>query len=371
MYDLSQSAEDVLVAETARRLALGPVDQAAREVDRTGTIPADLWRQLRDFGFTAPVAEQLGGTPDAVTHLRAVESLAHGDPGIVATATLAGAAASIIDTAGTEEQRSRLLAGVVDGSCPAPALALYERYGLPPEEHDTTITAEDDGWRVRGTKYAVALLDGVTELLVVGVDPQAGPRAVVVGLDQEGVDAKRVSGTSHLALTAARLSTVHLDVLVTADDLLGGVDADARSLAFAVARTRLLAPAVALGGANRAREYATTYAAERIAFGRPLLDFQGISFTLVDDQMRLDAARLGLLALASRLDQGYADALADVSRIVNETHAATTEATRNAIQVLGGHGFLADHPVEMWYRAAGLLSTLDADPYFASFAPAV
>ena len=87
--------------------------------------------------------------------------------------------------------------------------------------------------------------------------------------------------------------------------------------------------------------------------------------------MRLDAARLGLLALASRLDQGHTDALADVSRIVNETHTATTEATRNAIQVLGGHGFLADHPVEMWYRAAGLLSTLDADPYYASFAPAV
>lgn len=371
MFVLSSSAEDQLIAETARRLALGPVDQAAREVDRTGAIAEGLWRRLRDFGFTAPVAEHLGGTPNAVTQLRAVENLAYGDPGIVGTAILAGGSTLIIDAAGTGEQRNRWLAGVADGARAAPAPALYERYGLPPEEYDTTITAEGDGWRVRGTKYAVALLDGVTELLVVGVDPQGGLRAAVVGLDREGVDTKRVSGTSHIALSAARLSRVHLDVLVAADDLLGGVDADARSLAFAVARTRLLAPAVALGGANRAREYATKYATERIAFGRPIFDFQGISFTLVDDQMRLDAARLGLLSVASGLDQGRTEALADVSRIVNETHAAATEATRNAIQVLGGHGFLTDHPTELWYRAAALLSTLDADPYFASFAPAV
>jgi alkylation response protein AidB-like acyl-CoA dehydrogenase len=138
-----------------------------------------------------------------------------------------------------------------------------------------------------------------------------------------------------------------------------------------LARTRRLPAAVALGAGTRAREYAHAYAAQRIAFGRPILDFQGVAFPLVDAAMQLDAAWLGLLDLATRIDNSDPDAPKEVSAMINECHAAATAATREGIQTLGGHGFLADHPVERWYRCTALLSTLDSDPFYAPFHPAV
>lgn len=207
-------------------------------------------------------------------------------------------------------------------------------------------------------------------MIVVGRDPeQDALRAAVVALADAEVAAAPDLG--HLAMSSAGLTGVRFDVTVDADALLhdeaGGV-----TLAQAVARIRLLPAAVVLGGATRAREYATRYATERVAFGRPIISFQGVSFTLADNHMQLDAARLGLWNVAAALGEFADEQLADeVGRIVAECHAAATTATRDAIQMLGGHGFLTDHPVERWYRCTALLSTLDCDPRFTRFVPAI
>jgi alkylation response protein AidB-like acyl-CoA dehydrogenase len=165
------------------------------------------------------------------------------------------------------------------------------------------------------------------------------------------------------------------DVTLPADAALGGGSLDPVALAVSVERIRLILGAVAVGVAQRAIDYASEYATERVAFGRPIAGFQGVSFLLAEKQMRVEAARLAVAEAASLIDGGGADALGRLRGAVRETvnYAADAAAmtTRDAVQVLGGHGFLTDHPVELWYRSAAALAALDFDPLCSAFAPAV
>ncbi|MEU8204828.1 acyl-CoA dehydrogenase family protein [Streptosporangium sp. NPDC049046] len=372
-FDLTLPDEVVAMRQAARGLALGRLDAVAREVDTTGQVPADVAGHLRDMGFTCVVDSEFGGggVPDTHTQLIGVETLAHGDPSIVGAEVFTGGGALLLSLLGTAGQRRCFLPGAAAGSAAAPAVALYERFEPSPRAYDTEITRMTDGrYLVRGEKVAVALGGGADHVIVVGRDPEQNVlRAAVVALADIEVASAPAQG--HLAMSSAGLTRIRFDVTVDADALLRD-EADGVTLAQAVARTRLLPAAVALGGATRAREYATRYATERVAFGRPIISFQGVSFTLADNHMQLDAARLGLWSIATALDGFDDDRLADeVGRIVAECHAAATTATRDAIQILGGHGFLTDHPVELWYRCTALLSTIDCDPRFTRFAPAV
>ena len=122
--------------------------------------------------------------------------------------------------------------------------------------------------------------------------------------------------------------------------------------------------------ARRAVDYASNYATERVAFGRPIAAFQGVSFLMAEALTRIAAVRLDLLDAAAQIDCGTVAEDA-VTWAVNYATAAATQATRDAVQVLGGHGFITDHPVELWYRAAAALAALDFDPACSSFDPAL
>jgi len=128
-----------------------------------------------------------------------------------------------------------------------------------------------------------------------------------------------------------------------------------------LARTRLHHAATLVGVARAASEYARAYALERVAFGRPIAHHQALAFLLVDMAMAVDAARLLLWHAAAALDAG--DAPADAADALCagafvEAAEAALFVTPNGVQVLGGHGFVQDHPVEKWMREARALSLL-------------
>lgn len=171
-----------------------------------------------------------------------------------------------------------------------------------------------------------------------------------------------------LALDAAALATVSFDVPLPASAAVGDGDA----LAGTVDRLRLAVAAAQVGTAMRAVEYASKYATERVAFGRPIAGFQGVAFPLAEALMRIHEVRLEVTEAAVLLDADrYAEAAQAVTRAVNYAGEVATEATRTAVQTLGGHGFIAEHPVEIWYRAATALAAIDFDPLRSSFAPAL
>jgi alkylation response protein AidB-like acyl-CoA dehydrogenase len=206
----------------------------------------------------------------------------------------------------------------------------------------------------------------------VGTDPAAGGRlrAALVPVHDPGVTV--LTTQSHLGLEAAPSATLEIDVSISADQLVGGTDGDVQVLSRVISRLRLIPAAVALGAAQRAREYASDYATGRVAFGRPISSFQGVAFLLAEAQIQIDAARLQVWEVGAASDDAEPSALEHaVSQAVSYAGSVAAAVTRDTVQVLGGHGFITDHPVERWYRATAALSTLDCDPSLVSFASAM
>jgi alkylation response protein AidB-like acyl-CoA dehydrogenase len=370
MY-LQPDEEHEAVAELARSIATEILGPAAREAEDERAVPKEVWGKLFESGLTVPVPEELGGggVPATLSQLVAVENLAFGDAGIAMAAVWSGAASGLIAQHGTSAQTERLRLLASDAGARG-AVALHEGYGRGPAELETTIAVDGDTVTVTGRKVGVAFAASADPLVVVGRDSQDGRlRAVVLTSADAGVtddDTDR-----HIALDAAAAGSLAIDATTTTDALLGGVDADSDALTTSVQHLRMLNAAAQIGMSQRAIEYAADYATTRIAFGTPIAGFQGVSFPLAEAFMRLDAARLELNDVAERLDLGVGVTENDVAKAVAYASEVALEATRDSVQTLGGHGFIKDHPVEIWYRSAVALAALDFDPTRSAFEPAL
>jgi alkylation response protein AidB-like acyl-CoA dehydrogenase len=372
MLDISPTDDHLAVADMCRNVATEVVSPAARQAEADGAVPPSVWKALAETGLTHAVSEDLGGSgvPDAVTHMIAAENLAYGDPGITLAAMWNGAVAFLLGQHGAITHR-QMISGLLSDVDLRAGLALYEGFGRGLDELATTIEVVGDEVRVRGRKVAVPFVGRADWYLVAGVDPVSGAlRLATVPARADGVSITPAGGG--LALAAAGLGAVEFDVRVPGTALAGGPEADSASIIASLQRVRLLLAAVQLGAAQRAVDYASKYATERIAFGRPIAAFQGVAFPLAEAQMRLGQLRLEVADVASRLD---GDVFADVSGAVTAALAyaaeVAPEAGRTGVQTLGGHGFIKDHPVEIWYRSCAALSALDFDPLTAGFAAAL
>ena len=382
--DLTPPDELIAVAELARSLGLEKLAPAARSAEAAGQVDGAVWRALTESGLVSGLRAEHGGDGliDAATQMAAAENLAYGDPGIALAALWSGAAATLLSEHGTAEQGDRARRLSRDAAAPG-AIAMYEGFGRGPDEWTTTVGGGAGTITVRGTKVGVPFAAAADPLIVVGTDADTGTlRAVVVPAGAPGVTLEPADGA--IALSATQSLVASFDVTLPADAALGGGSLDPVALAVSVERIRLILGAVAVGVAQRAIDYASEYATERVAFGRPIAGFQGVSFLLAEKQMRVEAARLAVAEAASLIDGGTAgidggvagtNCLASLRRAVREAvnYAADAAAmtTRDAVQVLGGHGFLTDHPVELWYRSAAAIAALDFDPLCSAFAPAV
>jgi alkylation response protein AidB-like acyl-CoA dehydrogenase len=132
---------------------------------------------------------------------------------------------------------------------------------------------------------------------------------------------------------------------------------------------KLMTGAIAVGCARASLEYAARYAREREAFGKPIGAFQAISFKIADMAIDVDAARMSLWRTAWKLDRGTAT-YADAASAVGQALAAAVRCGDDAVQILGGHGYIKDHPVEMWFRDAVTLSVFDAPDVLGDLAVA-
>ncbi|GAA2634302.1 acyl-CoA dehydrogenase family protein [Dactylosporangium fulvum] len=233
-----------------------------------------------------------------------------------------------------------------------------------------------DEWVLNGQK-AYATNGGIADVHVVtaSVDPELGSRgqaAFVVPPGTPGLNGSKK--LKKLGLRASHTADVFLDdVRVPGRCLLGGKDVlDARlakaregrkAQGQAAMRTfELSRPAVgaqALGVARAAYEYALDYAKSRVQFGRPIIENQAIAFALADMKMEIDAARLLVWRAAwmGRNNRPFEAGEGSMSKLkAGEVAVAVTE---KAVQILGGAGFLREHPVERWYRDAKIYTIFE------------
>lgn len=364
--------EQQAVRDLAVQLAREVLSEGAREAEQAKSVSDAIWKTLAQSGLAPAIPEQYGGggIPDPLTLFLAIEALAHGDAAMTSSMVWSANAAFLIATCGTESQRQEFLPALATSPQCRAGVALYEGFGRAPSEYQTRIELKNDNhWSVVGRKVAVPFGRRATPLVVVGVNPASGSLLAAI-LSAEDGSVVVEQNAPLLGLAAAPTENLRIEAVLPEGKLLGGVNCDPDLLARAIAQVRLTTAFIALGCAQRAVEYASHYATERVAFGQPISQFQGTAFLMADAQVQINAARLEALEVVSRIESVSITKLErTVSTALSYACSVATKATRDSVQVLGGHGFITDHPVERWYRAAAGLSTLDFDVTCSEFAP--
>lgn len=349
--DLQPTEEQQAIVEALRDFSQNEIRPAARECEEAGQVSERIEKQLHEMGVAAPVPEEFGGqgTFDAVTSVLVAEEIAWGDPGVAFSVLGSSLAATLVDLVGGDEQRRELLPRFLEGARGSVALAERDA-GADLTQIEATST---DGW-LSGVKYGVVHADTARVRLAVARSGDA------LGLWLIPADAELdARPEDKLGLRSARTFKVVLDGVEGAVPL-GGPQVERGKLLPALLRAKLLNAAIALGLGRAALEYATTYAQERTAFGRPIGAFQAISFKIADRAMDLETARLFVWKAAWALEEGRDDAERLVMAACGHAVAAGLAAADDGVQILGGHGYMRDHPEEMWYRDALTLATFDS-----------
>ncbi len=367
MIDFAPTEEQTAIRDLVRQIALEQFRRLARIADESCQMPAELRHLLTTTGLLIPFPEEYGGAgvQSAVTHALIAEELAAGDGGLalhVIGATLPGLAVLI---AGTEEQQKALLPRCCDDSGATISNALgWSEPGSGFDARHTTTTLGPGGasgaLEVNGVKRGVA--HGETEgLRIVTAREEATPglaglRLVVLPDNAAGIATKREA--EPLGLRAAPRARLYLDkVAVTASNVLGSPTASAADAQRFVALANVLLGALAVGIARAALDYSADYARGRIQFGKPISSFQAIAFMAAEMAMDTDAARLLVWRAAHAWDTSE-DALRLAERARMQAVKVAQRVTTDAVQILGGAGFLQDHPVELWMRDAEALAAL-------------
>ncbi len=351
MFDLEMTEEQKLVHDTVASFARAELRPIARECDESCSIPAELGDKGFELGLIhSSIPEEHGGYGEprsAVTGAIVAEELGWGDVSLAMHLLAPRLLVYPLLDAGTPEQRAKYLPAFTKSFRPATAAVVEPRFDFDTIEFATTARREGDGFVIEGTKCFVPLANESETMLVVA-QLEGAPAAFLVERSSPGVTV----GEREKNMGLKPLSTYEVSfdkVRVPADARLGG-DAGApvqRILNY----SRVALAALAVGLARGAFEYARDYAKERKAFGVAIAQKQAIAFMLAEMAIEIDAARLLVWEAAWNLDQGR-----DATRecVLAKRYASNTalEVADNAVQVLGGHGYIRDHPVELWLRNA-------------------
>jgi alkylation response protein AidB-like acyl-CoA dehydrogenase len=348
-FDLTLSESQALITDTMARFARESMRAAALHADEAGAPHDGFLQAAHELGLTQlAVPEALGGageSRDVVSNVLVVEQLARGDMGL-ALAALAplGVVHALVDFGTAEQQGSFLPAFVGDTFYPA-ALALLEPRPLfDPHHVHTRAAKEGSDYLLSGEKSLVPLAEDA-ELLLVIADLSGKPEAFLV---EKGARGLTVSPEPAMGLGAAKLGRVKLDqVRVSRAHKLGGeagID-----LERMVDLSRIAWGALCVGTADALLDYVKVYCKERVAFGEPIARRQSVAFMIADIAIELDALRLMVYRAASRAEQGEPFRReATLARI--QCADKGMQIGTNGVQLLGGHGFIKEHPVELWYR---------------------
>jgi alkylation response protein AidB-like acyl-CoA dehydrogenase len=355
IYDLPQEYKDF--RDTIRQIVEEKVRPRAAEIDAKGEYPHDIRTLFAEQDILAlPFDAQYGGTGTGTLMLQiAVEEIAKACASSALILMVQELGTLPIALFGSDELKDRLLPKCATGEW-SPAFALSEpEAGSDPASMRTTAVRTDDGdeWVINGSKNWITN-SGIADFYVVFAVTDREDRrlsAFVVEADRAGFSVGKLEHKLGIKGSPTG-SPIFEDVRVPAANLIG---TEGKGLSVALAtleRTRLGAAAQAVGIAQGATDYANAYAKERIAFGKPINELQAIQFKLADMETRTAAARELLYkacAMADRNEPGLAKHSSMAKLFASDT---AMWVTIEAIQVLGGYGYVSEYPVERMMRDA-------------------
>jgi alkylation response protein AidB-like acyl-CoA dehydrogenase len=344
--------------DAIRQIVTERVAPRAAEIDAKAEYPWDIRRLFAEHDLLGlPFPTEYGGTGTGTLMLNvAVEEVARACASSALILMIQELGTLPIQLFGSEELKQRLLPRCASGEW-SPAFALSEpEAGSDPGGMITRAERDGDDWVITGTKNWITNL-GVADFYVVfaKTDPQAGRSrgvsAFVVEADRPGFSVGKLE--HKLGIKGSPTGQPIFDgVRVPAANLIGEEGRGMHVALGTLDHSRLGVAAQAVGIAQGATDHAAAYAVERRQFGRPIADFQGIQFKLADMETRTAAARELLYRACAKIDRHEPDAgkySAMAKLFASDTAMAVTV---EAVQVLGGYGYVSEYPVERYMRDA-------------------
>lgn len=363
LFDLSPSDEQRMLQDAARVFALEQLRPAASGADAAYAAPAELLAQCAELGVTAlGIPESLGGMGterSAVTNALIADALGQGDMGLAFAALAPAAVSNALVLWGSADQQATYLGAFASETPPHAALAIQEPTALfDPFELQTVARRAGDHYIIDGVKAMVPLAASAELFIVAATIPGQGPALLLVESSSPKLS---VVTDRAMGLRAAGTARLHLDgVSVPANAVLGGDPTSAscaQIYAQCIQLARLAWCALGTGCAQAVLDYLVPYVNDRQAFGEPISHRQSVAFAIANMAIEVEGMRLLTWRAASLADVGqpFFEAAALARRLCADK---SMQIGSDGVQLLGGHGFVKEHPVERWYRdlrAVGLL----------------
>jgi acyl-CoA dehydrogenase len=375
-----QLTEDLLTTQKwAHEFAEREIRPVAAEYDESEEFPWPVVKKAAEVGLYGLefYMEMASSDQTGVTMPVVLEEMCWGCAGIGLAIFGTGLPLSALAYSGTPMQFAEW-APKMFGTPEEPAVASFcvtePNAGSDVSALRTTAKRDGDEWVLNGQKiFATNGGIAAVHIVVATVDPALGHRgqaAFLVGPDTPGI--RQGKKERKLGIRASHTAEVLLeDCRIPAENVLGGLEKLEAKLEKARAEqkssaalktfemTRPSVAAQALGIARAAFEFARDYAKERETFGRPIIEHQGVAFKLADMAMEIDAARLLTHRAAWMARNGVPFEHAEGSMSKLKAGEVAVSVTEQAIQVLGGYGYIKDFPVEKWYRDAKIYTLFE------------
>lgn len=358
MYSFDMTSEQKMLVDTVRRYAEKNLRAVHREAEESKHVPEKVVQTGWELGLLpGSIDAQYGGYGEysALTSALYLEEMAWGDLGVTLHLLTPNLFAIPIAQFGSDKQKEQYLSLFCNDSFPRATAAMIEPVvQFDPAELQTTAVKEGDNFVINGKKTYVPLAKQA-ELFLVYAQESGTTQAYIVPADTQGVKVgKRIK---LMGVQALEMYEVEFEnVVAPKGDRLGGLKGIRIQKLLTLSRITLAA--LAVGVARAAYEYALAYAKERVTFGEPIAHRQSIAFMLANMRIEIEGTRLMVWEAAYKFDTGE-DAAKAAYLAKNYADKMVLDVTDGAVQVLGGHGYIREHPVELWLRNGRGFVTMD------------
>ena len=350
-FDITLSEEQQMTWDMLRKFAETELRPQARQAETDGRPSDELLEKIKSLDLISLIIpEAFGGMgleQDSVSNALSLEALAYGDLSLAMSVSLPLLTAKIIVEHGSEEQKARYLPEFVNGSIFNVGLGINNT-SLATQPYQSSVHAEESGEEIilNGSKTGIAFADEANTFLISASNESGECNLYFVDKEQDGIE---IEAKDFMGLKGAPLSQINLsNCKINASQKLGGHNYSINYESL-IDSSRIGMSALALGVCQAVLDYVVPYTNERVAFDEPISNRQSVAFMIADMAIETEALRLMVYKSSALKDLGE-----DFHKQASLTYRFAThhgmKIGTDGVQLLGGHGFTHEHPVELWYR---------------------
>ncbi len=358
MINFELDQEQKMLTDAIGRFAKEQMRKVFRDADEDGKIPAKVVQAGWEIGLLPTIIPETYngfGEYSVMTNVIALQAFGWGDLAITANIMAPNSVAIPVMLAGTDPQKEAHLPLFCEETLPKVSAALTEP-GIQYDPRNLKVTAvtDNDDYILNGKKSVVPLADEA-ETFLIYANENGQTQAFFISADTDGLnigDREKLMGIRALPTFTLTLDNCRIPV----ENRLGGeagIDFD-----LILNHSRVALAAAAVGMVRGGHEYAIEYAKQRVQFDEPIAHYQSIAFLLAEMVIDINAAEMMVWEAAWKLDRGE-DATQEVTVMKHFVDDMVVRVSDQALQVLGGYGYIREYPVELWLRNARGFATFD------------